>query len=163
MKTFGLAEIIVTRDHRKIFLLIYVFFCSHAILCFHRSFSTQDRLHPCVERIVERRYYVKKAKPTATVNQLTSTTDLNCYEKRLRQFSAISSITAASDPCSQCNTSKPAYVEEFREQSESLRREILELKTEIQHLHSTQGYFLQQFRAASNNEAQARGKLKLFS
>jgi hypothetical protein len=96
-----------------------------------------------VERIIERRYYVKKPKLVSKRDQLTSTNDLTRSGKKNRQFSGVSSITAAST-CSQCSLSTPTYVENLREQSDSLRHEIRELKNEIEQLQTSQQEFFQQ-------------------
>ncbi len=98
-----------------------------------------------VERIVERRYYVKKPKLVSKRDQLTSTSDLKEYGKKNRQLSNVSSVTAATT-CSQCSSSTPTYVENLREQSDSLRNEISELKSEIEHLQTSQQEFFQQLK-----------------
>lgn len=97
-----------------------------------------------IERIIERRYYVKKTNSTPKRDQLTSTSDLTGSEKKNRQLSGVSSITAATS-CSGCSTSAPTYVENLREQSDALRSEIGQLKNEIEHLQTSQQQFFQQF------------------
>ncbi len=95
------------------------------------------------ERIIERRYYVKKSKSVSKCDQLTSTSDLTVYEKKNRQLSGVSSVTAATT-CS-CTSSASTYVENLRNQSDSLRNEIGELKNEIEQLQTSQQQFFQQF------------------
>jgi len=97
-----------------------------------------------VERIIERRYYVKKPKLVPRRDQITSTSDLIGYKKKNRQLSGVSSVTAATT-CS-CTSSAPTYVENLRNQSDSLRNEIGELKNEIEQLQTSQQQFFQQFR-----------------
>ncbi len=99
-----------------------------------------------VERIVERRYYVKKPRLASKRDQLTSTSDLTGYGKKNRQYSAVSSVTAASTICSQCSASTPTYIENLRDQSDTLRSEINDLKNEIEQLQTSQQEFFQQLK-----------------
>ena len=97
-----------------------------------------------VERIIERRYYVRKPRLTSKRNQLTSTTDLTGDGRKHRQYSGVSSATAATTVCSRCSSSTPTYVENLREQSDALRNEIGDLKNEIEHLQTSQQGFFEQ-------------------
>jgi TolA-binding protein len=97
-----------------------------------------------VERIVERRYYVKKSKLTPKHDQLTSTTDLTGNGKKYRQLSGVSTLTATTTECSQCSSSTPTYVENLQNQSNSLRNEISGLKGDIEQLQTSQQKFFRQ-------------------
>jgi TolA-binding protein len=99
-----------------------------------------------VERIIERRYYVKKSRSALRRDRVTSTSDLKGYGKKNRQLSGVSSATAATTTCSQCSSSTPTYVENLRNQSDTLHNEISELKNEIEHLQTSQEQFFQQLR-----------------
>ncbi|CAF1637265.1 unnamed protein product [Adineta ricciae] len=110
-----------------------------------------ERVHPPydnggenVERIVERRYYIKKIPQKPKRNQLTSTTDLRTLGKKERLPSGISSATATSSGCSRCSTSTPTYVEALREQSDSLRHDFTELRSEIEQLLASQHMLFEQ-------------------
>ncbi len=96
-----------------------------------------------VERIIERRYYVKKPKLVPRRDQITSTSDLIGYKKKNRQLSGVSTVTEVTT-CSQCSTLTPTYVENLREQSDSLRNQISELRDEIEQLQTSQQQFFQQ-------------------
>ncbi|CAF1064750.1 unnamed protein product [Rotaria sordida] len=109
-----------------------------------------------VERIVERRYYVKKPKPVSKRNQITSTDDFKEYERKIRQLSGESSVTEATTVTtatsySQCSSSTPTYVESLRNQSVLLRDEISELKDEIQQLQTSQKEFFEQLKLQSQS------------
>jgi hypothetical protein len=108
--------------------------------------ENHDAFH-AVERIVERRYYVKKVPTKPKRDQLTSTTDLTASGKKNRLLSGMSSVTATSSACSHCLSSTPTYIENLREQSDSLRHGFTELKNEIEHLLSSQQDFFQQLEA----------------
>ncbi len=45
--------------------------------------------------------------------------------------------------CSQCSSSTPTYVENLRDQSDTLRNEISDLKHEIEQLQASQQEFFQ--------------------
>lgn len=81
-------------------------------------------------------------------DQLTSTSDLTGYGKKNRQYSGVSSITAATTTtmCSRCSSSTPTYVENLRDQSDTLRTEISGLKNEIEQLQASQQELFQQLR-----------------
>ncbi|CAF1560570.1 unnamed protein product, partial [Adineta steineri] len=100
-----------------------------------------------VERIVERRYYVKKAPSLPKRDQLTSTGDLTQLTgKNKRLLSGDSSITAATS-CSRCSSSTPTFVETLRDQSDTLRHDISELRCEIEQLQSSQQEFIEQLQS----------------
>lgn len=105
-----------------------------------------DHVPYAVERIVERRYYVKKSRLGSKRDQLTSTSDLTVYGRKNRQYSGVSSVTTATTICSQCSTSTPTYIENLRDQSDTLRNEINGLKNEIEQLQTSQQEFFQQLR-----------------
>jgi hypothetical protein len=90
---------------------------------------------------------VKKAKLPLKANRLTSTSDLTHYASKHRQLSGVSSATDASVACSQCSTSAPSYVGQLHRQSDVLRQEIIGLKTDIEHLQTSQDKFFEQLRA----------------
>lgn len=94
------------------------------------------------ERIVERRYYVKKAQLVPRRDQLTSTTDLTESGIKARQLSGVSSMSG----CSQCSSTAPDFLENLRNESTLLRNEIGELKTEIEYLQTSQETFFEQFK-----------------
>jgi hypothetical protein len=97
-----------------------------------------------VERIVERRYYVKKPPLISKRDQLTSTSDLTVFAKKTRQISGVSSSLTAASTCSQCTSSTPTFIGDLRDQSHSLRHEISELKSEVEQLQISQKEFFQQ-------------------
>ncbi|CAF3185988.1 unnamed protein product [Rotaria sp. Silwood2] len=100
-----------------------------------------------VERIIERRYYVKKLKEMPKCNQITSTDDLKEFTKRNRQLSGISSVaTTTATSYSQCSSSTPTFIENIRNQSNLLRDEISELKDDIEQLQTSQQEFFQQLK-----------------
>ncbi|CAF1460861.1 unnamed protein product [Adineta steineri] len=100
-----------------------------------------------VERIVERRYYVKKQSSLPKRDQLTSTGDLTQLTgKNKRLLSGDSSITAATS-CSRCSSSTPTFVETLRDQSDTLRHDISELRCEIEQLQSSQQEFIEQLQS----------------
>lgn len=96
-----------------------------------------------VERIIERRYYVKKPRLAPRRNQLTSTSDLTTTGSKNRLHSGVSTFTAATTVCSQCQSTTPTYVEDLRDQSDTLRNEISGLKNEIEQLQVSQQEFFQ--------------------
>ena len=104
-----------------------------------------------MERIIERRYYVKKPKLTSKRDQRTSTSDLRRNEERHRQHSGISTVTS----CSQCSSSTPTYVESLRDQSKTLRNEISELKTGLEQLQTSQQEFFEQLQTYMQSEPNA--------
>jgi len=130
------------QDLRK-YLSLYILFLRHKN-SFLRSTDFDNDVGYGIERIIERRYYVRKPKSLSKCDQLTSTSDLTGYGKKNRQLSGVSSVTAATT-CS-CRSSTPTYVENLRDQSDSLRNEIGELKSEIEQLQTSQQEFFQQFR-----------------
>ena len=77
---------------------------------------------------------------------MTSTSDLTVFGRKNRQYSAVSSATAATTICSQCLASTPTYVDNLRDQSDTLRHEINDLKNEIEQLQTSQQEFFQQLR-----------------
>ncbi|UJR32002.1 hypothetical protein I4U23_019472 [Adineta vaga] len=103
-----------------------------------------DNTNCGVERIVERRYYVKKMPPRPNRDQRTSTSDLRLVGKKTRLSSGVSSITATSSASSRYSSSVPSYIENLREQSNSLRHDFVELKNEIEQLLVSQQDFFQQ-------------------
>ncbi len=88
---------------------------------------------------------MKKPKLVSKRDQLTSTSDLTGSGKKHRQLSGVSTVTAATT-CSQCSSSAPTYVENLREQSDTLRHEIGDLKNEIEQLQTSQQELFQQLR-----------------
>lgn len=65
-------------------------------------------------------------------------------KKKYRLSSGVSSVTAASSACSRCESDLPGYVEVIREQSELLRHDFSELKSDIENLLSSQQDFFRQ-------------------
>ncbi|CAF4666674.1 unnamed protein product [Rotaria sp. Silwood1] len=108
-----------------------------------------------LERIIERRYYVRKPQQISKRNQLTSTDDLKEYIKKPRQLSGVSSVTVdtALTSNSQYTSTTPTYLEEIHNQSNLLRDEISELKDEIERLQTSQQDFFEQLKLQfqSNN------------
>ena len=93
-----------------------------------------------VERIVERRYYVKRPRLVPKCNRLTSTSDLTESGKKIRQLSSFSKETTEST-CSRCPSSVPSYRGGLRHRSDLIRNEISELKNEIEQLQISQQEF----------------------
>lgn len=139
-------------------------------ICLRASAPYADDV--AAERIVERRYYVKKSKSLSKSDQLTSTSDLSRYlhhhGRKHRQHSGVSSTNEGSgSSCSGCSSSasNPSYVEQLRQQSDSLKEEIRNLKSEIEHLHVSQDKFFAQFKSQlpakpeSRRSSQSSGKI----
>lgn len=97
-----------------------------------------------VERIIERRYYIRKPRSVPKRDQITSTSDLIETQRKYRQHSSVSNASEHHRSCSQCSSrATPTFVEDFREQSDTLRHEITYLKNEIELLQKSQREFFQ--------------------
>lgn len=86
---------------------------------------------------------MKKPRLAPRRHQLTSTSDLTTVGSKVRLNSGVSTFTAATTVCSQCQSTTPTYVEDLRDQSDTLRNEISGLKNEIEQLQTTQQEFFQ--------------------
>lgn len=87
---------------------------------------------------------MKKPSLTSKRNQLTSTSDLTSTGNKIRQHSGVSTFTGATTVCSNCLSTTPTYVEDLRDQSDTLRNEITGLKSDIEQLQLSQQQFFKQ-------------------
>jgi DUF4097 and DUF4098 domain-containing protein YvlB len=79
------------------------------------AYFASDKGNTNIERIVERRYYVKKSNLKIKCDELTSTTDLSISKNITRQFSTVSSSTRS-------------YIEDIHHQSDLFRNDLNQLK-----------------------------------
>ncbi|CAF1235733.1 unnamed protein product, partial [Didymodactylos carnosus] len=94
--------------------------------------DSHGMLLPGVERIIERRYYVKKPKMNDKKDQSTFRGNLSTSRQN-----------SSSSSCSRCT---PSYVEDLREKTSTVQNEVNQLKAEISKLQLTQATLLQQQR-----------------